>query len=192
LVWLLGGTIIYWFAAHGEYFDQASSSEMPTPNKLPPPSPAEREAEEYAVYHVILQLGCINSHTFVGEAINTADYPELDPQLIEDYNIHQDSIPYKLELDHRPGQVYTISETEMDEIFSGTDVYEDWNRFHERYPCSGIEGISRVGFNLQMDEALVYYGYQKGPTFGEGKVILLVKGDDGAWKEEKSYSIWVS
>lgn len=147
------------------------------------PSPAEREAEEYAVYRAILGVGeerCIHSQTIpVGtepgpHVLYPESFPEIDPKLIEDFNqASQESILINPDL---LGEPVTL--------LSG---YDEW-------PCMFIQGFSRVGFNTRMDEALIYHESKAPPwaLAGGGEMIYLVKGEDGTWKVEWSNDMWKS
>ena len=147
------------------------------------PSPAEREAEEYAVYRTILEgskEGCIHSLTITSgtnpgpSQLDSESFSDLDAELIEDYNqVLPESVPLNPDL---LGEPVTL--------LSG---YDEW-------PCMFIQGFSRVGFNQRMDEALVYHE-SKAPLWalaGGGELIYLVKGQDGTWKIEWHKRIWKS
>ena len=147
------------------------------------PSPAEREAEEYAVYRTLLEESeerCIHSLTITSgngpkpSLLDSESFPDLDVELIEDYNqALQESVPFNPDL---LGEPVTL-----------LNGYDEW-------PCMFIQGFSRVGFNKRMDEALAYHE-SKAPLWalaGGGELIYLVKGQDGSWKIEWDQRIWIS
>lgn len=86
---------------------------------------------------------------------------------------------------------YTIvSEQELASIFSGTIT--GWKKFHAEYPdAKAFLRLSRVGFNQEKDTAVLYTEYQKGPTDGEGDVVLMKK-TDGRWTVEQNGMFWTS
>ena len=147
------------------------------------PSPAEREAEEYAVYRTILEGSkerCIHSQTIASgngpkpSLLDSESFPDLDVELIEDYNqALQESVPFNPDL---LGEPVTL-----------LNGYDEW-------PCMFIQGFSRVGFNKRMDEALVYHESKAPPwaLAGEGELIYLFKGQDGAWRIELRQDTWRS
>jgi hypothetical protein len=155
-------------------------------------NPAEREAEEYAVYRAILDLNCVVSQTQAGDYIDPDEFPELDDKLIEDYNMHQrETVLLRPELDLGP-QVTLISPSQWDEFFDSGDPDEGWRRFYEGTDCSGINEVSRVGFNEGMDMALVYFSGYVDSLAGQFGVMLLTKGEDGEWHFERFLSGGVS
>ena len=72
--------------------------------------------------------------------------------------------------------VILFSERESREIFgSGSG----WKKFYEKYPFSqGIMTLSRIAFNSQMNQALIYVTNEAEDSIGGGYFVLLVR--DGA------------
>ena len=67
-----------------------------------------------------------------------------------------------------------------------------WGEFAKKFPNSaGLISFSKVGFNNQHDQALVYVGLSCGWLCGEGKYVLLKKVN-GKWAIQKEQSLWVS
>lgn len=67
-----------------------------------------------------------------------------------------------------------------------------WKDFYERYPNSpGEISLSRVGFNSDKDQALVYAGNSCGGLCGKGYYVMLMKSDR-VWKVQKEMLLWVS
>ncbi len=82
-----------------------------------------------------------------------------------------------------------ISEQEVKEIFRDS---QGWKRFYERYPGSqGIMEFSRVGFNSDLTQALVYVGNQSDWLAGAGYYVLLVK-EGGTWVVRNRIMVWIS
>ena len=90
---------------------------IPSPTELPTPLPAEREAEEYAIYRAILaeeKERCIHSLTIASgpdpgpSQLGSKSFPDLDTELIDDYNqVIQESTP--LNPDHLEEPVTMLS-----------------------------------------------------------------------------------
>jgi hypothetical protein len=146
------------------------------------PSPDEREAEEYAVYRAILGGEtnlCIASHTTLGH--QSCEYPELEPKLINDYKAqNQVSVQLKPELDLGVAVIPS-----GDEFFVHSDC-----EFKKDCICDP-QSVSRVGFNPQMNQALVFWA-RNAPLAGRGEWIYLVKGIFGIWKIEETILCWIS
>jgi hypothetical protein len=67
-----------------------------------------------------------------------------------------------------------------------------WAAYYRRYPHSlGIISMSRVGFNAERDQALVYIDRICGGLCGEGDYVLLVK-EKGAWSVRHRDTLWES
>ena len=59
---------------------------------------------------------------------------------------------------------------------------QEWKAFFKEYPEShGFVTLSRVGFNRQMDQALVHAGWSCPGLCGHWSFLMLAK-KDGAWK----------
>lgn len=86
-------------------------------------------------------------------------------------------------------QYVLLSEVEFNEIF---ETGGDWSQFYATYPNSqGIMTLSRVGFNANMDQALVYVGNEKEFLAGMGFYALLTKKGD-AWVIQSRVVVWIS
>jgi hypothetical protein len=67
-----------------------------------------------------------------------------------------------------------------------------WDRFFERYPnAPGIFVVSRIGFNPDHSEAILYVGKSCGTLCGDGIYVWLVKRD-GVWVVQGRTSIWIA
>lgn len=115
--------------------------------------------------------------------------PEADSATLEDYftknKMSEDVLLPDLGIAYR-----LISPEEMERMFSehGTG----WSDFYERYPESnGLIYFSRVGFNLQRDQAFVYLADSCGGLCGQGSYVLLKKEATG-WKIQQKKGLWVS
>jgi hypothetical protein len=90
-------------------------------------------------------------------------------------------------------KVNLISRDEMSAIFQRrNEKYDGWEFFRQRYPTAdAIITFSRVGFNGDKTQALMYVGYQCDWLCGEGSYVLLAK-EKGDWKIKKKVMIWIS
>ncbi len=109
--------------------------------------------------------------------------------LVDDFK-NKNVKTYKLENKFSiPQTVVLISDEELNKIFQNET---GWDVFNKIYPnSSGIIQISRVGFNSNQTQAIVYYGYQRGLLWGEGYLIYLTK-DEGKWMVREQVGLWVS
>jgi len=82
-----------------------------------------------------------------------------------------------------------IGDSEIREMFIR---YDGWTRFYGRYPgAQGLMVLSRVGFDPEGTQALVYVGNQSHWLAGAGYLVLLIRGQ-GQWKVEGKVLVWVS
>jgi|WetSurMetagenome_2_1015567.scaffolds.fasta_scaffold85934_3 hypothetical protein len=81
-----------------------------------------------------------------------------------------------------------ISDAEMDRIFERGR----WEEFYNKYPNSrGIIYLSRVGFNHDLTQALLYVVLEYADGGGGGWLVLLAKSSDG-WEQVANVSVWIS
>jgi hypothetical protein len=164
------------------------------------PSPGDLEAEEQAVYSVLLsdvhRANIVLSETtssgleFSGQTDMPQGLPGLSSELWESFLARNDK-SYPLATDMQIGLEYQLMDAdEMSDIFSN---FEDgWDEFYSRYPDSpGITSFSKVGFNAARTEALVYMGRQLHYLAGAGNLIRLEK-QDGLWKIRDQIMLWIS
>ena len=84
-----------------------------------------------------------------------------------------------------------LNDQEMDEILSSQDEPR-WDEFYRRYPTSrGIVFLSRVGFNRNMTQALLYFTVAVDSGSIEGYLFLFEK-QSGGWKESARTLVWIS
>jgi hypothetical protein len=84
-----------------------------------------------------------------------------------------------------------LSDQERDQIFKDSPD-GGWNDFFRRYPTSrGIVFLSRVGFNRNMTQALLYFTFAYGSGAAEGYLILFDK-QANQWKEIARTLVWIS
>jgi hypothetical protein len=85
-----------------------------------------------------------------------------------------------------------ISEKELEDIFQEGGG-GGWDEFFQKYPqARGFATFSRVGFNQEKTQALVYQAHSCGGLCGGGSYVLLVKSN-GVWTSKGSIGpVWVS
>ncbi len=165
------------------------------------------EDEEYKVYTAVLQqMDYINSNIelFVIEEWTSNRYlfddfwidffkketkVGLNTSLIKNYQ-QKNIMIYRLQNNFSITQnVVLISYQQLHEIF---DRGGWWDEFYDRYPNStGIIELSRVGFDNNRTQAILYFGNQAGGKAGIGYFILLYKNMD-EWIIYKKVLIWIS
>ena len=90
-------------------------------------------------------------------------------------------------------EVDFLSQKERATIFKRSSKnYDGWRAFYGKYPASpGILKLSRVGFNADKSQALIFVAHSCGWLCGEGNYFVLVK-KDGEWKIMKELVTWMS
>ena len=113
----------------------------------------------------------------------------LQDETLADYQRkNRSSDPLDLEL-VLVDQVICVSNDELRHIFQDRN---GWKRFREMYPQSrGIVDFSRVGFNANMTQALVYAGIQRDWLMGHG-AYLLYSRKNGVWVQTSILTAWIS
>lgn len=171
----------------------------------------EIEAEEYAVYSALIKEFFLTDRED-GEIIMLDIKPGIERIVID-----EDTQPYTGEFgeakqtfgkelvygylakngrSHRFESRFTldvdcvlISSEDTEEIFKDSD---GWNNFYEKYPKSqGITTFSRVGFNADRTEALLYVSTQRGWLNAEGQYVQLSKKND-RWITKEKLELWLS
>jgi hypothetical protein len=89
-----------------------------------------------------------------------------------------------------------LSERPFHALFSGPQVYksliEGWRNNYMKYPTSsGYIRLSRVGFNRQMTEALIYVERHCGSLCADGRFYLLAK-EGNRWSVKHSIPFYAS
>lgn len=116
--------------------------------------------------------------------------PALDEETLKDFE-SKNRQPYVLQELFKVNAKYTlISPKKVGDYFRKDGGW--WPAYYKDYPGSqGLMIVSRVGFNSEMTQALVYVSNQVGGLAGEGSFVLLVK-DQGGWKRQEKVPIWIS
>jgi len=166
--------------------------------------------EEYAVYSALLESDVfsfgsrgksllIQDQTGMGVFSHGSDTPEqlqqrlpaLTPEAISDY-LAKNERPYPLEARLSLAFPYTLIGREKGEaLCGGQDGEPCWDRVRASHPdAEGIVALSRVGFDVEMNSALVYWEAACCDT-GGGSFFLL-RRTDGMWHVEDWARAWLS
>jgi len=167
---------------------------------------ADPDTEEYAVYNALLESEfkgdsidqiLIIDHTRVNKSEllekDLSEFQEnipLAPELVASFK-ERNQQPYPLKPGLNFGLEYQLlTQEEVDELHP-LDEASGWKLLYEKYPNSyGFVYLSRVGFNADFSQALVYisaYHYEQ-PI--EGGYYLMTK-QDGRWVVEIGYE-WIT
>jgi len=163
------------------------------------------DPEEYLIYSTVIdswfiksdiELLIIRDYTSLDESLETLednlDYLsqvifDLSIDTIRDFkakNTH--SYPLKNFFNQNKGYKL-ITDEEIDEIFDTGG----WKEFYLRYPKSnGILAFSRVGFNSDKTQCLVYASNQEDKLIAEGFYFLLNKGGYNNWLIQNRQRTW--
>ena len=181
----------------------------PTPPAADTPIPQySREAEAYAVYSAIIQTRYIDTQKpalivirdqtdldyfsgELGEHLNLVrqGLPDLTDEISADFEI-QNKQPQSLKSLFTISVKYVfISQQEIQTTFKKQD---GWDIFYAKYPnAQGHMRLSGVGFNSQMNMALVYVDNMRYALAGEGHYVLLKKVN-GQWTIQGQTMVWIS
>ena len=119
--------------------------------------------------------------------------PSLLKETLADFAIKNESSAALTDKFQLKAAVILVSKDDVKAIFRPyVPLDEAWKVFHAKYPkASSIVNLSRVGFNKEKTQALVYYSYVCGGLCGQGQYLLLTKKDD-KWVIEKEVMAWIS
>ena len=171
----------------------------------------EVTTEEYAVYSAVIQTMFVKEsvktivvakHTTFYDYKSSWEKPEdylrvmleqlrpLSPDTLEDFerkNNEQSELGLRLNLSLKYVLLDKQAPTNTPEAYA-----ERWRSFYDQYPGSpGIISLSRVGFNANKDQAIVYAANICGGLCGKGYYVLLTMSGRG-WKIEKDLMLWIS
>jgi hypothetical protein len=177
-----------------------------TPTPVPTLSANQIDVEEQAVYTAVLQA-MFSASSFVimdttatdpGGVENTAqtlgyvlqNMHDVAPETVDSFRFRNDSAD-SIRPDMNLGVEYVLlSRAERNQIFGQNQ--SGWEIFYSRYPNTpGITTFSRVGFNVALDQALVYFGRQSDGLAGAGYYLLLKKAN-GIWAIDQKVMTWIS
>jgi len=159
--------------------------------------------EEYEIYSSLIKqiyilpetkLIIVEERTFRYDFGNQNDEPwrekkkgvSIDESAVENYEARNgqqwllNKASFKL-----PVKANLITDLDLKAIFHGTWGDLEWINYYRRFPDSrGFVMVSRVGFNTQHTQALLYVGSRCGPGCGDIHFLLLEKTND-TWTTKK-------
>jgi hypothetical protein len=167
------------------------------------------DGEEYAVYAALLkemfvrketkQL-VVKKHTLVddlsvGDPALTAKFATLSQRTVDDFKSRNEQ-SYELNDQFNLGvKINFISREELDKLFPSPPregAPDGWETFNQRFPTAyAIITLSRVGFNEDRSQALIFVAFGCGWLCGEGNYVFLTK-KDRAWKIEAKSGTWIA
>ena len=173
---------------------------------FPTPSSDQIDAEQQAVYSVLLQDrysapsyvimdATATNLGGVADTVSTLDRIVKDMRLVdqtttESFRARNDA-SYPVQPGMHLGSPYVLmTQDEMTLMFSQNR--DGWQAFYGQYPdAPGITSLSRVGFNTALDQALVYVGTMSHYLAGAGYFVLLKKVN-GSWIVDQQVMTWIS
>jgi hypothetical protein len=176
-----------------------------------------QEAEEAAVYAalveqlsiadrgslIVVQDQTVNAHSFPMAALEDdpserlfealqLDFPFAEPTTLASFRANNEKSwpmanPFLLRTPIR-----LIGRQEV-ERFSTQESGIWWEAFYRDYRgAAGFLMLSKVGFNRELNQALVYSAFACGDTCGFGSFVFLVKECGGRWRIRSAAEPWVS
>jgi hypothetical protein len=159
--------------------------------------------EEYEIYSTVIKqkyvqpntkLLIIEERTFRYDFALENDEPwrekrkgvTIDRSAAEDYEA-KNSQPWLLNksMFKLPVKLNLITDLDLKAIFHGHWGELEWIDYYRRYPEStGFVMLSRIGFNTERTQGLLYIGSRCGPGCGEINFLLLEKAN-GSWTTKK-------
>lgn len=149
--------------------------------------------------HAPVRIYVIDDHTLHRGGVLDRDeilseLEDTEQETLDDFfiNVEQDR-SLSADLFHLDDvEVVLISGGEKEEIFGDKGMVEGWKEFYKLYPYSqGIMTLSRVGFNLERNQALVCVWNAYAPLAGELYYVLLVKKAD-VWVVQDTFLVAIS
>lgn len=172
-------------------------------------TPMQVTSEEHVVYETVIKslyvtegikLVVIKDHTatdaspsksleaqvkYIRESLGAA----IEAETLNDYKLNNRrawELDRHLSLDV---QYALLGEAEFSGIFKKG---RGWRKFYRTYPNSqGLMTLSRVGFDAEMKQALVYVGNQSDYSAGEGYYVFLAKEGD-VWSIQSLLVAWTT
>lgn len=170
------------------------------------------DAIDYQIYSLVLSEVQVKAKTFVvKQRISKANFnsdntytehlndifkqvfPELSKTVLNNYKkANSTTVILENKFDVSPKTIKLIPEEELDSIFSGQHLDENWYNFHAKYPDSnGLIRLNRIGYNSCRTEAVLEISISIASENAEGMIILLKK-ENNAWKIIKIHQTWIS
>ncbi|GAL87390.1 hypothetical protein JCM21142_41374 [Sporocytophaga myxococcoides] len=170
-------------------------------------SPDNLDDNEYQIYSVILNENFEGNELLVEQKTSSlrliinsnyyetlkAENLNLDTAIFVDFDAKNSSTYYLNNKFETPTKSVTlISEEEKKYFASSQDPNNGWDAFHKKYPKSnGIIQFSRIGFNVDKNQAIVEVSRYYASLGASGHLIYLVR-ENNSWRIIKTINTWVS
>ncbi len=157
-----------------------------------------KEAQKATIYRIVLDSLVLREGM---ERIVFTDSTDLFPlseeflssisnldsfNLIDFLQQNQNSTPFRMIPDLGVEQIL-ISREEFQNIL----IQGGWELFRQRYPHSnGLIGMSNIGMNKALNQALVYFSQQWDYLAGDGILVFLTKHRE--WQITQILTVWIS
>lgn len=204
-----------WLIVQHEGFQKSEVPPVSLSTSSIPPQ-INPETEKYAVYSALIkdmyaedrikllvigrETGCVTPSDNEKveemrsqmESYAIKELPELKQETLADFRVKAKechSLDKQLDI---PIKYVLVTDKEIEPLFPKGELDRAWRRFYSKYPdSSGILGFSNVGFNREMNQALVATSKSCGGLCGAGYYVLLTK-ENGVWKVYSKTMTWVS
>jgi hypothetical protein len=166
-------------------------------------------SEELAAYSAVIEQAYPESR---GKLVVIADRTNDCPPYEKEPNWEQNTLNRMPEVSVATFGDYLVKNRQCSSLLEGTELKSrytvipdeevmavirseeagGWDAFYRKYPNSiGFLTFSRIGFNPELNQALVYTGRYHGVRRGSGMDVLLSK-KTGSWVVVKRYKSWSS
>jgi hypothetical protein len=179
------------------------------------PGDIDRQDEDYAVYSAVvttiyaegrlnqlvigIETGCTGTvdpkiHEMQDQMKTYAfsKLTELQEETIFDFNSHENDcrlLTHPLKL---PIKYVLVTKKEIEAFFDDKQQGQGWGYFYSRYQgSSGIIGLSNIGYNHLMNQAVVSTSKSCGGKCGAENYVVLDK-KNGVWIVKAKIMTWVS
>ncbi len=168
----------------------------------PTPPVVGLSAADYAVYDAIIASNWPRQMLIVMEARTTNRYndtlsyassqmPDLQQQTVDSFLAANQSPSTLADRFQIRAPRVLLSQADKDRLFD-RDLQASWRRFHAAYPSAqGLLAFSRVSFNADQTQALVYFQNGNGGKDAAGYMVLLAR-EPGGWVVKKQLMIWIA
>jgi hypothetical protein len=164
-----------------------------TRSKAPMEPQAVAEVDEYAVYRAALDSLKSGSFQTIVMPDSTADYvieqtsyifdhiPGLEVETLDAFNQVNREKKLLLPITNLTLKCYLANRRDIPSIFDLKTKFPD---------AQAIVEVSRVGFNREKAQALVYISTLWAPLAGIGNLVFLVK--ENSWQVKTTVVVWIS
>jgi hypothetical protein len=115
----------------------------------------------------------------------------MEPRTVEDYLAKAQSASLIADHFNLPVSHVLVDRSEVTAL-TAKGSSAAWHDFFGKYPnASVVTRLSRVGFNPNKDQAMVYMDRFCGPRCGSGGYWFLVKDSPG-WKVKTAFASWIA